>query len=401
MNPRPLLMTIALLALCVPASGSTYVVHPDGTGDFPTIAGAIDFAVNGDVIELTDGVFTGTGNRDIDFGGRAITVRSQSGDAENCIIDCEGSASDPHRGFIFQNGEGPDSRLERVTIRHGWADYYGGGIFCDDGTSPTIWRCTLYKNEADYGGGLRGGGSSTITGCSFVENVSVRGGGIGRLPGGVLESCSFIGNTATYGGGIYIRSSCSPTLLGCTFENNTASHSGGGMHIEQHSNPLLGACSFIGNSAPIGAAIDISIECSPRIANCTIVGNSSTYTGVVAVFEYCAPSIENTIIAFSEAGQAVTAYDGGVTLTCCDLYGNAGGDWVGTIADQLGIDGNISEDPLFCGDEYPDEPYTLEWYSPCSPYGNTECGFIGAWDLACGFVPVEETSWGVIKALYR
>lgn len=399
--PRTALIGCALLALVCAASDTIYIVEPDGTGDYPTIAAAIDFAVDGDVIELADGVFTGTGNRDIDFGGRAITVRSQSGNAENCIIDCEGSASDPHRGFVFQSGEGPDSKLERVTIRHGWADYYGGGIFCDDGTSPTISRCILYKNESSYGGGMRGGDSSTITGCSFVENISVRGGGIGRLPGGVLENCSFIGNSATYGGGIYIRSSCSPELLGCFFEGNAASHSGGGMHIEQHSSPLLGACTFLRNTAPIGAAIDISIECSPRIANCTIVENSSEFTGAVSVFEYCTPLLENTIIAFNEAGEAISAYDGGVTLTCCDLYDNAGGDWVGTIADQYGIDGNISEDPLFCGDEHPEEPYTLEWYSPCSPEVNPECGFIGAWDLACGFVPIEETSWGSIKALYR
>jgi len=401
MSTKLLIILGALLALSLPASGTTYTIRPDGTGDFPTITGAIDLAEDGDVIELTDGVFTGTGNRDIDFGGRAIAVRSQSGNAESCIIDCEGGPGNPHRGFIFQTGEGTGSVVEGITIRHGWAEAYGGGVYCADDVSPTFIDCIFSKNESAYGGGMRGGSSSVLTRCAFVENTAVRGGGIGRGPCLELNNCSFERNSATYGGGIYIRSNCSPTLICCMFEDNTAAHSGGGMHIEQHCSPLLGACTFVGNTAPIGAAIDISIECSPRIANCTIVENTCTYSGAVSVFEYCTPRLENTIIAFNATGQAVTAYDGGVKLVCCDVYGNGGGDWVGTIADQLGLEGNISEDPLFCGDEYPQEPYTLHWYSPCSPETNPACGFIGAWDLRCGFVPVEEMSWGALKALYR
>ena len=48
-----------LLILCLGAAAETYVVTPDGTGDFPTIQTAIDAAGDGDIIELTDGTFTG------------------------------------------------------------------------------------------------------------------------------------------------------------------------------------------------------------------------------------------------------------------------------------------------------------------------------------------------------
>ena len=69
-------------------------------------------------------------------------------------------------------------------------------------------------------------------------------------------------------------------------------------------------------------------------------------------------------------------------LTCCDVYGNAGGDWVGCIASQSGIGGNISLDPLFCDAANGD--YGLEGDSPCAPDYNPNCGLIGAWPTGCG-----------------
>ena len=398
------LVCCAFIALSIAAHGSTYTVTPDGSGDFPTIQAAIASAIDGDTIELADGIFEGDGNRDIDFLGKAVTVRSQSGDAVTCVIDCGGSEIDQHRGFIFQTDEGPDSAIDGITIMHGWLDAstgtYGGGVFCDDSTSPTISRCTFYQNTAAYGGGMRGGLYSTITECSFIENTAVRGGAIGRAPQAVLTDCTFVGNSGTYGGAIYIRSSCSPTLTGCLFEGNTASHSGGALHIEQHCDPVLSFCTLTGNSAPIGGALDVSIESFPTFESCTFAENSCTYTGVISTYEYSLLTFENCLIAFSPVGSAVSCFDSAVTLSCCDIYGNAGGDWVDYVADQFGVNGNISEDPLFCGDENPDAPYTLHTDSPCAPVCNPACGLVGAWDTACGATPVEEASWGVIKALY-
>ena len=66
-------MTLLLISV---AAAETYVVKPDGTGDFPTIQAAIDAAYHGDVIELTDGVFTGDGNRDLWNRDRYLVFRS-------------------------------------------------------------------------------------------------------------------------------------------------------------------------------------------------------------------------------------------------------------------------------------------------------------------------------------
>lgn len=101
------------------AYASTYVVKPDGTGDFPTIQAAIDAALPGDIIQLTNGTFKGVGNRDIDFKGKNITVCSQSGRPESCIIDPEGIQWVPQRAFDFKNNEGNDSIVRDITIING------------------------------------------------------------------------------------------------------------------------------------------------------------------------------------------------------------------------------------------------------------------------------------------
>jgi pectin methylesterase-like acyl-CoA thioesterase len=104
-----------------PSRAETHVVTPDGTGDFPTIQAAIDAAVDGDEVVLTHGVFTGDGNRDVNFLGKAITIRSQDGGPSVCIIDCKGSFGERHRGFRFDSREGRESVLSGVTVSNGYA----------------------------------------------------------------------------------------------------------------------------------------------------------------------------------------------------------------------------------------------------------------------------------------
>jgi len=113
----------SVLALATPVCSSILVVEPGGGGDYPTIQAAITAAMDGDEIVLSDGVFTGVGNRNIDLGGKAITVRSQSGDPASCVIDVQGdydSISD--QGFYFHSGEGSDSVVRDLTITNAVAD---------------------------------------------------------------------------------------------------------------------------------------------------------------------------------------------------------------------------------------------------------------------------------------
>jgi hypothetical protein len=141
----------------------TFVVRADGTGDYPTIQAAIDAAMNGDIIIVEDGRYTGFGNKDLDFGGRAITLRSTNG-PDLTIIDCENNG----RGFYFRTGEGFDSVVDGFTITNG-NGYRGGGIRCY-GAGPTINNCIFSNNYgSEYGGGI-GGGNPTISNCIFKYN---------------------------------------------------------------------------------------------------------------------------------------------------------------------------------------------------------------------------------------
>jgi hypothetical protein len=81
------LFSVTVMVLCLfPCVVLAATIHVPA--DQPTIQAGIDAAVNGDTVLVADGTYTGVGNRDIDFKGKAITVKSENG-PENCIIDCE------------------------------------------------------------------------------------------------------------------------------------------------------------------------------------------------------------------------------------------------------------------------------------------------------------------------
>lgn len=100
-SARIMLVAALIIGGAAQASATTYVVSPDGPGDYPTIQAAVDAVVDYDVIELADGTFTGDGNRDIEVPAKNITIRSEGGDPMSCIVDCQGSARAEHRGFHF------------------------------------------------------------------------------------------------------------------------------------------------------------------------------------------------------------------------------------------------------------------------------------------------------------
>jgi hypothetical protein len=80
-------------------------VNASGTGDYPTIQAAIDAASDYGAVELANGTYTGTGNRDVDFKGKKVRVYSQSGVPSQCVINCQGSGAANHRGFLFFHNE--------------------------------------------------------------------------------------------------------------------------------------------------------------------------------------------------------------------------------------------------------------------------------------------------------
>jgi hypothetical protein len=80
-----------------------------------TIQTGIDLAPERWTVLVANGTYTGDGNKNLDFGGKAIDLKSVGG-AENCVIDCENSG----RGFYFDHtGETADSIVDGFTIQNG------------------------------------------------------------------------------------------------------------------------------------------------------------------------------------------------------------------------------------------------------------------------------------------
>ena len=213
-----------ILTLCPAALARTIRVANDAPADFRTIQAAVDDANDGDTVLVAPGTYTGDGNRDIEV-CRAITVRSEEGPG-SCIIDCGGSAADPHQGFIMLVHSETDTEcgLEGFTITGGYTSHEGGGVVCVRGY-PRITNCIVTANFARFsGGGIHCGGSNPIVANCIISGNSVpddgQGGGItlGGSPG-LLVNCLITGNRADgWGSGIACHRNVS--IVNCTITDN-------------------------------------------------------------------------------------------------------------------------------------------------------------------------------------
>jgi len=307
--------------------------------DEPHIQAGIETAAEGDTVLVSDGIYTGTGNVDIDFLGKGITVTSENGPLY-CIIDINGSESDPHRGFIFQSDEGNDSVLEGFTIQTGYSGgdmtvKHGAAIFCD-WVSPQISNCIFTLNHSEErGGGLyiyRGG--PTITGCRFFNNSSDSSGGViyGFATSARIEDCMFSGNSTFYSGGTIFMAGGSTVVDGCSFIDNSAEYYAGA--IWNNSSLMITNSIFRGNNARYGGGVyemnygkitncvfshhleGGAIWCSsahPTIRNCLITGNKSNVGGGGIQISDSDPLIESCTFTNNSGvqnGGAIYCYSG-------------------------------------------------------------------------------------------
>ena len=243
---------------------------------YPTIQGAIDAAVNGDIVEVSpypvppyyyQGINLNnmTGNINLRFKGKAITVRSV--DPTNpaivaaTIIDCNGphDANEPRRAFIFDHGEGASSVLAGFTIRNAYVKGHsgsdgdindvngtfgrtaaGGAILCGPNPDP------CYVLELGNWG--TGTGSPTISNCVFI-NCVVEGGDAGNGADG-NNGLNYVPE-ANNAGVITPAVQATPGFNGGD-GNTSGSGLGGAIYCSPGSNPVIQNCDIISCSALSG-----------------------------------------------------------------------------------------------------------------------------------------------------
>jgi len=232
-------------------------------GQYSTIQAAINAAQPEDTVIVSPATYTGTGNRDIDFAGKAITVQSTNPD-DPCvvaatIIDCQNVSG--HRGFYFHSAESSSAILSGFTIKRGYTTDYGGGIYCNN-ASPTILNCIITANKTEsaiyvYPGHVYGGGifctvnsSPVISNCTISNNYA-KGGD---------EAHDGDGANA-HGGGIYCSVNSSPVISNCTINNNYAR---GGNGLDQYCSPLHGCFGPGDGGYASGGGIYAGSDCCPN-----------------------------------------------------------------------------------------------------------------------------------------
>lgn len=420
---RFLILIVCLASAVHPARAETIIVSPDGSGDYPTIQAAIAAARDGDAIELQDGVFRGEGNRDLESLGKEIVIRSGSGDPEACILDCEGTEAEPHRGITLTSSEQGGPSLQGITIRNGWLVFpdLGAAVLCTGAVSASVRDCIVADNHGTamdcpagctvrveqtvFSGnqGLLAGAiqaylcALALEGCTFVANHSDgRAGAMDAYAVQVeVDQCRFLANTADGDAAVLIENDAGAHFTDCWFEGNVAT-SGSILSFWLARPNVIERCTFVGNQAgPSGATLYSEKVSDTVLRNCTFWGNASP--GATIWAGNMRFVVENTIIAGDTQGPGLLSPYDYAELSCSDIFGNAGGDWIGSIADQFGLNGNISADPLFC------DPGNLNLYldadSPCAPFTpeNPACDLVGAWPVGCGGTPVVHRSWGRLR----
>lgn len=251
------------------AFGDTIYVDANGTGDYPTIQAAINAAANGDVIILMPGTYTGDGNRNIAYLGKAIMVRStnpcEQSIIDSTIIDCEDAETS---GIRFANGEGPDSVLSGLTITRCY-----GSLYCDS-SGPTISNCRFINNNVFYGGSITSeNGSMIITNCTFIGSTAMMtsGCGISNLSGNMeVSNCVFRNN---HGAGIINIDFGVINITNCIFSDN---ESRGLDNLLYSGIANVNDCTFSGHSQGI---FNYDSSTNITVTNCILWNNSSQLDG--------------------------------------------------------------------------------------------------------------------------
>lgn len=380
-----LIVWALVLTSIAPALASAATINVPA--QYPTIGEALENASSGDRVQIAPGTYS-------EYGlmlTSGVTLVGEGSNPEDTIIDGQS------RGRIL-TAQNLDvlAKIENLTFTNGHAqldegyDDSGGAIFVN-GANVIISNCRFIRNQAESSGGAIRLMKSTsmLNKCYFEDNRAAKGGGgldCSYSAYTNVQNAIFIRNSASYGGAFACRGESTPTFYNCRFDQNftTGNLSHGGAVISFFwGEPTFTNCSFSRNLAGIGGALFADIESPINLTSCTVTANVATSQGSGIYSVNSAPQIKNSIIAFQQGDGVLSLGTENARITCTDIFGNSAGDWIGNIASQANVDGNLSVDPLFCPDDLTTgHSFNLQDESPCAEE-NGACTDLGAWPVGC------------------
>lgn len=312
---------------CSGGDGDFYVSTLEG--DYASIQGAI----NAVPTTCTIVVAPGTYRELIDFKGKAVWLRSETGPNET-IIESTGAAG---AVVTFQTSEKTTSILEGFTIQNGLGlsviltspprtGYLGGGIYVSS-ASPTIRNNVIYSNNATWGGGLYAIFSSLVLeGNTFAGNSATEYGSaffLDTMQNGTVSNNIIEDNTTPVGvskgqATVQTQDCMNSVITNNTVQNNYA-YLVGGIALLGGSNLLVDGNVFDGNSTAYGgAAIGIGLEDASDVSN-NYFNNNRASLGGGAIYCYGSTSASSySTITYN----TFTANDGTVNGGAIQLMDN-------------------------------------------------------------------------------
>jgi len=381
---RTVLFLLAFLVLQVSAY-SDDMIDPRAHGakirvpeECYSIQKAIKKAANGATIIVSAGTY----RENIDFLGKAITLKSEDGPGSTIIDGCQNGSV-----VQFTSGEGMDSVLDGFTVTNGYGMAWarsagdGGGIYCD-GASPLIINNIITDNFASsgYGGGLfiKSYSAPFVVYNTIEDNCSQQcGGGIycrNSTPYIVYNTISNNKAMLGFGGGITCSLESQAYILNNTMVGNWSKAGAGGICAYQSSPFISGNVVAKNTTLAAGGGILVFWNSSSTISNNTITKNDAQEGGGVACMNYSTATVSNSIIWDNNALKGREVYVGksnrpaSITVGYTDLDITLGAIFSDTNC-QINLGGgNISTDPFFVNPAKNDFHLTI--YSPCINVGD-------------------------------
>lgn len=308
----------------------------DGTfaHPFDSIQEAVAVASSNDTIQLLGGTYTGSGNRNIDFGGKTLVI--QGTNSANTIIDCENT------GFAFRvtSGEGAGTAIRNLTIQHAGPT---GTIFCANGSSLYLDSCVIQSNavlndvsnsvvstfigydditeKEIYRRVTYSDGSLIVTSIAYdpvtedevIRNVTYSNAvSIGATlmcsnANLAVSNCLFRGNRTGIGGGAVTLCRAQATILDSTFLENVAWQTNGWSRITLIAyDPITGDVVFRDEILDIdayGGGGIVSSNSGLLVSNCTFSGNCAQWSGGAIAANGSDIHILNSTIVKNRAGK--------------------------------------------------------------------------------------------------